>query len=99
MPIRYKINILKELEDRGYNAYKLRRDKKLSQATIESLRDNKYVSFEILGRICELLEMQPADIIEFVPDDKNEIPDLDPAFLQDEETLKRYEEWCAKHGK
>ena len=98
MPIRYKINILEELEKRGYNAYRLRKEQILSQATIENLRKDGYVSFEILGRICEILELQPADIIEYIPDtDKND-PDLKEMseFFQDEDNSEVIESWRAK---
>lgn len=61
----YKIDILCELKKKGYNTNVLRTQKILSQSTIQNLRNNKYISFEVLNTICELLEKQPYDIIEY----------------------------------
>lgn len=33
------------------------------------LRNNEVVSIRVLDRICSILQMQPGDILEFVPDD------------------------------
>lgn len=67
--IAYRINILDVLKDKGYTTYKLRKDKILGESTIQSLRNNKgYISFSALDTICKLLDLQPADIIAYVPD-------------------------------
>ena len=98
MPIQYKINILEKLEKRGYNAYRLRKEQILSQATIENLRKNGYVSFEILGRICEILKLQPADIIEYIPDDDRINPD--PKDVADYlKNKSQYEQWLSERDK
>ena len=95
MPIKYKINILEELEKKGYNTYTLRRDGVLSQATIENLRKEKPISFDTLGKICEILNLQPADIIEYLPDPKRIDPDPDKIseYFQDEKNLEHYKQW------
>lgn len=70
MSIVYKINILAALKERGYNTKKLRNERILSESAAQSLRENKPISFSSLDRICQLLELQPGDIIEFVADDR-----------------------------
>ena len=68
MPLRYKIDVLEALKQKGYTTYSLRKDNKLSQSTIQKLREGKGVAWENIENLCALLECQPGDIIEFIPD-------------------------------
>ena len=68
MPVKYKIDILPALKEAGYNTTRLRREKTLSESTIQSLRTNKMVSIENISRICSMLECQPGDILEYAED-------------------------------
>ena len=63
MPVRYKIDILEALKKKGYSSYRLRKEKLLSERTMQALRDGHDVSFKSLGRICQLLECDIADIL------------------------------------
>lgn len=63
MPIRYKINVLESLRNAGYTPARMRKEKLLSESTIQSLRHNEKISFDALDTICVLLKMQPGDII------------------------------------
>ena len=65
MPIIYKIDVLAALKEAGYNTNRIRKEKLLSEGVLQSLRSKKYISMGNLSRICELLDCQPADIIEF----------------------------------
>lgn len=62
----YKINVLDQLKDAGYNTNTLRKEKLLSEATIQALRTNKMIGINSLDKICELLDMQPQHIIKYV---------------------------------
>ncbi len=64
--IRYKIDIMKALKEKGYTSYKLRQDKIFGEATMTKFRKKEYINFDNLDILCELLECQPADIIEHV---------------------------------
>ncbi|MFW6027023.1 MAG: helix-turn-helix domain-containing protein [Candidatus Woesearchaeota archaeon] len=44
----------------------------ISSATLAKFNTNDYVSLEVIDRICEELDCQPGDIIEYIPDDKIE---------------------------
>ena len=68
MSIHYKVNILASLKDAGYNTTKLRKEKLLAEGVIQSLRKNAAISFQNLSKICSLLNCQPGDLIEYVPD-------------------------------
>lgn len=74
VPIIYKLDVLASLKEAGYNTNKIRKEKLLSEGVLQSLRSKKYISMDNLSRICELLDCQPADIIEYVkvaPTDDN----------------------------
>lgn len=44
---------------------------KLSSATMAKLSANKYVSLEVIDKLCKYLDCQPGDLIEYVPDNDN----------------------------
>lgn len=75
MPIVYKIDIIKELKNSGYSTYRLRKEKILGEATIQKIRTGEMVSWENIATICKLLNCQPGDIMEYVPED-NEKPSV-----------------------
>ncbi|MCI7138284.1 MAG: helix-turn-helix transcriptional regulator [Oscillospiraceae bacterium] len=65
MPVKYKIDVLSELKNIGFSTYKLRKEKILSESTIQQLRNNELVSWTNIARLCELLNCQPGDILEY----------------------------------
>ena len=69
MPMRYKIDVLNALKEKGYNTNKIRTEGLLSQSTLQKFRNKQGVSWENLETLCRLLECQPADLIEFVADE------------------------------
>ena len=68
MPLRYKIDVLEALKQKGFTTYSLRKENKLSQSTIQKLREGKGLAWENIENLCALLECQPGDIIEYIPD-------------------------------
>lgn len=68
--LKYRINIAKELERRGFNTYKAKTTKILSQDTLKKIKKgDTSISLESINRICMLLDMQPKDLIEYVEDE------------------------------
>lgn len=66
--IKYKINIMESLKAKGYTSYKLRKEKIFGEATMTKFRNKEYINFENLNLLCRLLDCQPGDILEYVPD-------------------------------
>lgn len=66
MPVRYKIDIMAALKEKGYPSTRLRNEKIIGQATIQRLRHKQSVSYEVLAKLCELLQCQPGDLLEYV---------------------------------
>lgn len=67
--IQYKIDIMAALKNAGYSSYRLRSEKIFGEATMTKFRKKEYINFENLNTLCKLLNCQPSDIIEYVPDE------------------------------
>ena len=68
MPMRYKIDALSALKEKGYNTNKIRTEGLLSQSTLQKFRQQQGVSWENLETLCRLLECQPGDLLEYTED-------------------------------
>lgn len=66
MPIKYKINIIEELKKAGYSSYRIRKEKLLSESTMQKFRNNEPISWDNISTVCKLLNCQPGDIMEYV---------------------------------
>ena len=69
MPLKYKVDVLAALKEKGYNTNKIRTEGLLSQSTLQKFRNKQGVSWENLEKVCDLLECQPADLIEWVKEE------------------------------
>lgn len=65
MEIRYKINVLSALKEAGYNTNRIRKEKLLSESTLQNIREGKIINANNLAKICHLLDCQPGDILEY----------------------------------
>ena len=70
MPLKYKIDVLAALKEKGYSTYRLRKDKIFGERVIQQLRDREPVSWEVLGRLCSLLGCDIGEIITNVPEEQ-----------------------------
>ena len=68
MPLRYKIDILKALKEKGYNTNVIRTKALFSQSTLQKFRNQQGVSWENLETLCRLLDCQPGDLMEYIKD-------------------------------
>ena len=71
MAIRYKENILGALKEKGYTTTRLRNEKVFGQKTIQDIRSSAEIPYQTLNKLCEMLDCQIGDIIEYVPDKEN----------------------------
>ncbi|MEG1427897.1 MAG: helix-turn-helix transcriptional regulator [Oscillospiraceae bacterium] len=69
MPVVYKFDVLSALKKAGYSTYKVRKEKLLSESTMQKFRNNEPISWENIATLCELLNCQPGDIMEYVEDE------------------------------
>ena len=71
--IEYKIDVMKALAERGYTANKMRREKILSESTMQRLRNRSDINTKSLNTICVILKCQPSDIFKVIVADKEKI--------------------------
>ena len=68
MPIVYD-KLFKLLSDKGYTTYKIRQEKLIGQATLSAIKKGTGgLDAKTIARLCEVLDCQPADIMEYVKD-------------------------------
>lgn len=66
MALRYKVDILTALKSAGYSTYKLRKEKLIGESVLQQLREGQLVSWANIDRLCDLLNCQPGDLVEYV---------------------------------
>lgn len=70
---KYKIKVMEELSKKGYTRPRLRKEKILSEGTMQRLKNNESVTLETLNIVCLILRCQLNEIIEIVPTDEEKI--------------------------
>lgn len=65
MALKYKIDVLEALKEKGYSSYSLRKEKLLSESTIQKLRSGEGVSWDNLETLCGLLDCDISELLEY----------------------------------
>ena len=65
MPIRYKVNIMEKLKEAGYSSYRIRNEKMIGERALQQIRQGDLVSWAVMCKLCELLQCQPGDLVEY----------------------------------
>ena len=61
------------LSEKGKTFYSLRKDKVVGTETIKKLQQGQgYIDTRTISNLCEYLDCQPGDLMEYVPDNKKE---------------------------
>lgn len=64
--LKYKIDVADALERKGFNLYKAKTTKMLSQDTLKKIqKEDTSISLDSLNKVCLILDMQPKDLLEF----------------------------------
>lgn len=74
MAIQYKADVLALLKAAGYPSTRIRAEKLLGQSYVQQLRKGELISWAALNTVCRLIDCQPGDLLEYVPD---EIPNAE----------------------
>ena len=64
--LKYKIDVISALKEKGYNTNKIRTEKIMGEAMLQKIRKGEMVSWSVFDKLCSLLDCQPADLIEHV---------------------------------
>lgn len=62
-------DVLERLKECGYSSYRIRKENILPQSTMTKINQNLPVNLSTIDTICRLIDCQPGDILEYVPDD------------------------------
>lgn len=93
MSIKYKGDIMGRLKEKGYSTARLRKEKIFGERTMQDFRTNAEIPYKSINRLCTLLDCQPGEILEYVPDDANSeelsvcggiVPDVFPPMSKSE---------------
>ena len=58
-------------KQKGYNYSSIRRDKLIPEGTLQAIREGRGgLSHKVIDRVCEVLNCQPGDLMEWVPNEK-----------------------------
>lgn len=57
------------MKEKGLTTTRIRKEKIISEATLQNIRKGKSITMDSLAALCQALECQPADIIEYVEED------------------------------
>lgn len=60
--------LFKKLEEKGITSYYIRKNKVIGEATLTKFRNNEPVNTATIDKFCALLDCQPGDLMEYVPD-------------------------------
>ena len=68
MPLQFKIDVLTALKEKGITTYMIRKEKIMSESTVQKLPSGKGMAWDNIETLCRLLECQPGDLLEDVPE-------------------------------
>ena len=61
------------LKEKGFSTCRIRKERLLSQGTLTNLRNDRGgLDAKTLNRLCKVLDCQPGDLMEYVPDETAE---------------------------
>ena len=73
MGISYQ-KLFEQLKNQGITTYYLRQNKIMGQQTYYNLKNGKgNLGTETLEKLCKLLECQPGDLMEYIPEEDTDI--------------------------
>lgn len=55
--------IIDALKGKGFTTTAIRREKLLSESTLQNLRSGKMIDSATLGKVCDMLGCQPGDLV------------------------------------
>lgn len=61
--------LLSKMKENGLSTYKIRKDKIISEGTLQNIRNGKRITTDSIAALCDALNCQPGDILRYVPDD------------------------------
>ena len=71
MPIIYD-KLLDRMKEKGLNSYTIKKNNIIGQATLKKIKEGGDIDTRSIAKLCDALDYQPGDILEYVPDEQDE---------------------------
>ncbi|MBD5128649.1 MAG: helix-turn-helix transcriptional regulator [Ruminococcaceae bacterium] len=68
MPFKYD-KMFALFKEKGISTYKIRKDNLISQSSLTKMKNGGDVDTKTLEKVCAILNCQPGDIMEYIPED------------------------------
>ena len=69
MPMDYQ-ELFKKMQSAGLTSYRIRKEKIISERSLQALRENRAVNTDTICALCRVLNCQPGDLMKYVPDNE-----------------------------
>ena len=56
------------MKEKGLTTYRIRKEKIVSEGTLQNIRSGKSITTDSIASLCEALDCQPGDIMQYVED-------------------------------
>ena len=66
MALKYKIDIMAELKNKGYSSTRIREEKLIGQSYLQQIRHGELVSWKTIDTLCSILDCQVGDLVEYI---------------------------------
>lgn len=63
--------LLELMKEKNLTTYKIRKDKIISERTLQHIRQDEPITTSSIAALCEVLNCQPGDILEYVEEEKD----------------------------
>ena len=67
--------MLEKLKEKDISSYTIRKNKIIGQETYKKIKSGGHIDTRTLNAMCKLLDCQPGDLLEYVPDNESGIND------------------------
>ena len=72
MPIKYT-KLIRMLEEKNITSYTIKKDNVIGQASLKKIREGGHIDTRTIESLCEYLDCQPGDIMEYVKEGKSDV--------------------------
>lgn len=70
MNLKYKIDVLSALKNKGFSSYRLIKENIFSSGSVQKIRKGEVLGADGIATLCKILDCQPGEILEFVKDNE-----------------------------
>ncbi len=60
--------LLNTMKQQGLSTYRIRKEKIISESTLQNIREGKRITTDAIASLCGALNCQPGDILEYIPE-------------------------------